>query len=79
MSAEPDQNGGRDPETRSRAALEHTHEDVTAYIFEDLRGELENPDCLVVPPESNVRGGINATFSSPAPRSKMHNQPWHLV
>lgn len=36
-------------------------EDVTAYIFEDLRAELENPDYLVVTTEYNVRGGINTT------------------
>lgn len=36
-------------------------EDLTAYIFEDLRAELENPDYLVVTTEYNVRGGINST------------------
>ncbi len=38
-----------------------TQEDVTAYIFEDLRAELENPETLVVTTEYTVRGGINTT------------------
>jgi 7-cyano-7-deazaguanine reductase len=38
-----------------------TQEDVTAYIFDDLRAALENPDRLVVTTEYNVRGGINTT------------------
>ena len=38
-----------------------TQEDVTAYIFGDLRAALENPDRLVVTTEYNVRGGINTT------------------
>lgn len=36
-------------------------EDVTAYIFGDLRDALENPEMLVVTTEYNVRGGINST------------------
>jgi 7-cyano-7-deazaguanine reductase len=36
-------------------------EDVTAYIYEDLRAELENPEYVVVTTEYNVRGGINTT------------------
>ena len=36
-------------------------EDVTAYIYEDLWGELETPEYLVVTTEYNVRGGINTT------------------
>jgi 7-cyano-7-deazaguanine reductase len=38
-----------------------TQEDVTAYIFDDLRTALTNPDHLVVTTEYNVRGGINTT------------------
>jgi len=38
-----------------------TQEDVTAYIFDDLRTHLETPDSLVVTTEYNVRGGINTT------------------
>lgn len=40
-----------------------TQEDVTAYIYDDLREILENPELLVVTTEYNVRGGINATCS----------------
>ena len=38
-----------------------TQEDVTAYIFDDLRDALEDPGRLVVTTEYNVRGGINTT------------------
>ncbi len=38
-----------------------TQEDVTAYIFEDLRAPLANPEHLAVTTEYNVRGGINTT------------------
>jgi len=38
-----------------------TQEDLTAYIFEDLRMPLNNPEHLVVTTEYNVRGGINTT------------------
>lgn len=38
-----------------------TQEDVTAYIYRDVRAELENPDTLVVTTEYTVRGGINTT------------------
>jgi 7-cyano-7-deazaguanine reductase len=38
-----------------------TQEDVTAYVFNDLRRRLDNPDYLVVTTEYNVRGGINTT------------------
>lgn len=40
-----------------------TQEDVTAYIFNDLRAPLDNPEHLVVTTEYNVRGGINTTCS----------------
>ena len=36
-------------------------EDATAYIFDDVMRELENPGYLVVTTEYNVRGGINST------------------
>lgn len=36
-------------------------EDVTAYIFADLRDALGNFERLVVTTEYNVRGGINST------------------
>jgi 7-cyano-7-deazaguanine reductase len=38
-------------------------EDVTAYIFEDLRKILSDADYLVVSTVYNVRGGINTTCS----------------
>jgi 7-cyano-7-deazaguanine reductase len=38
-----------------------TQEDLTAYIFEDLRTPLDAPNHLVVTTEYNVRGGINTT------------------
>jgi 7-cyano-7-deazaguanine reductase len=41
-----------------------TQEDVTAYIYEDLLDELENPDTLIVTTEYTVRGGINTTCTA---------------
>lgn len=38
-----------------------TQEDVTAYIFQDIQTQLENPEVLIVTTEYNVRGGINTT------------------
>jgi 7-cyano-7-deazaguanine reductase len=38
-------------------------EDVTAYIYEDLKKWLEDPDRLVISTVYNVRGGINTTCS----------------
>ncbi len=36
-------------------------EDITAYIYEDLAGQLEDPDYLSVHTIYNVRGGIRTT------------------
>ncbi len=36
-------------------------EDITAYIFEDLKKALQDPDYLVITTVYNVRGGINTT------------------
>ncbi|MEM6647754.1 MAG: preQ(1) synthase [Bacteroidota bacterium] len=36
-------------------------EDVTAYIYEDLKRHLQDPDYLVIKTVYNVRGGINTT------------------
>lgn len=34
-------------------------EDITAFLFEDLKGHLEDPEYLVVSTDYNVRGGIH--------------------
>jgi len=38
-------------------------EDITAYIYEDLKKALKNPDYLKITTVYNVRGGINTTCS----------------
>ena len=38
-------------------------EDITAYIFEDLKKALHDPDFLSITTVYNVRGGINTTCS----------------
>ncbi|QCR24687.1 preQ(1) synthase [Pontibacter sp. SGAir0037] len=38
-------------------------EDITAYIYEDLKKALKDPAYLIVTTVYNVRGGINTTCS----------------
>jgi len=38
-------------------------EDITAYIYEDLKKALKDPDYLKITTVYNVRGGINTTCS----------------
>jgi len=38
-------------------------EDITAYIYEDLKKALQDPDHLRITTVYNVRGGINTTCS----------------
>jgi len=38
-------------------------EDITAYIYEDLKKALKDPDYLTITTVYNVRGGINTTCS----------------